>query len=267
MAIGNRSCEDNSAHIRTPPSREASGAAGVSPPWLGERTCNGTSAITRETAYCVLTNAGAITAAKPRGAYAPRSCSRAFAHRRNCDFCDAQSHIEKERWASARRESGTALAGECDSRRWTNHVKSGGCQPAVVRETRLQRRYRTRSRTLVACESRSGGREPAVGRETHLQERFRKVAGDCRRWPTNVGAITFVKPRGAYAPALARARLPAGGIATFPMYKCTYTRAAGVSPPWGVAALARAIPQFSGRLSPVCRRAPLHVPADASVVR
>ena len=39
-----------------------------------------------------------------------------------------------------------------------------------------------------------------MGRETHLQERFRKVAGDCRRWPTNVGAITFVKPRGAYAP-------------------------------------------------------------------
>jgi len=38
------------------------------------------------------------------GAYAPRSCSRAFAHRRNCDFCDAQTYMHR----------------------------SGGCQPAVA---------------------------------------------------------------------------------------------------------------------------------------
>jgi len=76
---------------------------GVSPPWVGNRACNGTSAITRETAYCVLTNAGAITAAKPRGAYTPRSCSRACARRRNCDFSDARTHVRQERWASDRR--------------------------------------------------------------------------------------------------------------------------------------------------------------------
>jgi len=33
----------------------------------------------------------------PRGAYAPRSCSRAFARRRICDFCDAQTHTHQER--------------------------------------------------------------------------------------------------------------------------------------------------------------------------
>jgi len=230
VAIGNRSCEDNSAHIRTPPSREASGAASISPPWFGERTCNGTSTITREPAYCVLTNAGAITAAKPRGDLRPPLL---FAHVRpptelrllrstNADVPGAagvsppwfgeprmqgKSQIAshrgfvqpQERLASARRESGTALAGECDSRRWTNHV-------------------------------RSGGREAAVGRETHLQERFRKVAGDCRRWRTNVGAITFVKPRGLTSPALVRAHSLADGIATFAMHNRTSKKSGGCKP-------------------------------------
>ena len=77
---------------------------------IGNRDCNGTSTITRETAYCVLTNAGAITAAKPRGAYVPRSCSRTFARRRNYDFCDPQTQTYQERRASARRGSGNALA-------------------------------------------------------------------------------------------------------------------------------------------------------------
>jgi len=109
---------------------------------------------------------------------------------------------------SARRGSGTGLAGECEFRRWTNHVKSGWRQPAVSREPRMQGKSqiashrgfvqpqeqrasaRRGSGTALAgeCDSRrwtnhvrSGGREAAVGRETHLQERFRKVAGDWRR--------------------------------------------------------------------------------------
>ena len=64
---------------------------------IGNRACNGTSAITRETAYCVLTNAVAIAFVKPRGAYVPRSCSRTFARRRNCDFCDPQTQTYQER--------------------------------------------------------------------------------------------------------------------------------------------------------------------------
>jgi hypothetical protein len=37
--LTNRTCEDNSAHIRTRPSHAAPRAAGVSPPWLTNRTC------------------------------------------------------------------------------------------------------------------------------------------------------------------------------------------------------------------------------------
>jgi hypothetical protein len=42
-------------------------------------------------------------------------------------------------------------------------VESGVRPPAVVQQTRLQHRYRTRSRILVVCKDRSGGRQPAVG--------------------------------------------------------------------------------------------------------
>jgi len=105
----------------------------------------------------------------------------------------------QERLASARRESGTALAGECDSRRWTNHVKSGGREAAVSRQRACKGSRKSRA-IAASCSVKSGGCQPAVARETHLQERFRKVAGDCRRWLTNVSAITFVKPRGAYTP-------------------------------------------------------------------
>ena len=49
-------------------------------------------------------------ARSPRGAYAPRSCSRAFARRRNCDLCDAQTHMHQERRALARHGSGNVLA-------------------------------------------------------------------------------------------------------------------------------------------------------------
>jgi hypothetical protein len=42
--FGNRACEDNSAHIPTRPSHAAPRAAGVSPPWFENRTCEDNSA-------------------------------------------------------------------------------------------------------------------------------------------------------------------------------------------------------------------------------
>jgi len=78
----------------------------------------------------VLANAVAIAVAKPRGAYAPRSCPRAFARRRNCDFCDVQTHTHQERRASARRGAATASA----------------------------RTIRTHSHTIVSRITRSSGR-------------------------------------------------------------------------------------------------------------
>jgi len=84
------------------------GAASVSPPWLGRRICKNAFAKSRETADGVLTNAGADAVAEPRGAYAsPLLVPRAFAGRRNCDFCDAQTYMHR----------------------------SGGRDPAVVRES------------------------------------------------------------------------------------------------------------------------------------
>jgi hypothetical protein len=47
---------------------------GVSPPWFRKCTCRNTAAKSRETAIAVLTNAGAVAVANPRGADAPRSC-------------------------------------------------------------------------------------------------------------------------------------------------------------------------------------------------
>mgnify|MGYP000194568017 CR=1 FL=1 len=64
-----------------------------------------------------------------RGAYAPRSCSRAFAHRRNCDFCDAQTYMHR----------------------------SGGRKPAVRLPIVWPARLRTYSETLVPRSVRSGG--------------------------------------------------------------------------------------------------------------
>jgi hypothetical protein len=51
------------------------------------------------------------------------------------DFCDAQTHVHK----------------------------SGGCQPAVVWESRLRGQLRPHSETIVGRQLKSGGRQPAVG--------------------------------------------------------------------------------------------------------
>ena len=53
--------------------------------------------------------------------------------------------------------------------------------PAVVRQAHLQRHVCTQSRDDVARDARSGGRQPAVVWELRLQERLCKVAGDLRR--------------------------------------------------------------------------------------
>jgi len=71
-------------------------------------------------------------------------------------------------------------------------------------------------------------------------------------------AIAVAKPRGAYAPPLLFARLLAGGIATFAMYKSPHTRSGGREPAVCRAdALAKALPQLLGRLSSVSWRTPL----------
>jgi len=124
----------SSLHMRS--SRGGSGAAGVSPPWDVEarqqggcaqiagpasRTKSGgrEPAVGREphrqprlrtraraaagAASAVFRAIAAVPSRiryrEPRGAYPPRSCSRVFTRRRNCDFSDAQTHVRQERLA------------------------------------------------------------------------------------------------------------------------------------------------------------------------
>jgi hypothetical protein len=94
----NRTCEDNSAHIRTRPSHAAPRAAGVSPPWSENRTCEDNSAHIRT---------------RPSHA-APRAAGVSPPWKRN------------------------ALAGRFDLRSANNATKSGAHQPAVAHETHLQ---------------------------------------------------------------------------------------------------------------------------------
>jgi hypothetical protein len=90
---------NNVRRTRTAESR----AAGVSPPWvLGKRTCKSASAKSRGTAGSVLTNAGGVTAANPRGAYAPApGAERRFAGEKR--FLRCTNARSQERRASARR--------------------------------------------------------------------------------------------------------------------------------------------------------------------
>jgi len=106
----NRDFSDAQTHARP-------GAAGVSPPWdaLTQlqwrfRTCSGDCRRCADERRCNYV-------CESTGAYTPRSCSRTFARRRNCDFYDARTHTRQERRASARRAARNALAGECDLRR------------------------------------------------------------------------------------------------------------------------------------------------------
>jgi len=83
----------------------------VSPPWLGRRICKNAFAKSRQTADGVLTNAGADAVAEPRGAYAPRSCSRMCVRpSQNSLFQRRANDVHQERRVSARRGVGIALA-------------------------------------------------------------------------------------------------------------------------------------------------------------
>jgi hypothetical protein len=95
----------------------------------------------------------------PTGAYAPRSC---FAMRTSADEKTIFAiHIRtsgQERWASARRGPGIAPAGRFDLRSANNATKSGGRQPAVVRESHLRGQFRAHPHTTVTRSTKSGGR-------------------------------------------------------------------------------------------------------------
>jgi hypothetical protein len=218
-------------------------AAGVSPPWvLGKCTCRYAAAKSRQTTIAVPRNAGAVAVANPRGAYAPPLLvllQRPFAGN-NDDFCDAETHTHK----------------------------SGGHQPAVGCEPRLQRPCGEFPRFEFACGGSSTGglrppllvllQRPFAGRMTifAVQKRtLTRAAGVSPPWllgkctcryaaaksrqttiavPTNAGAVAVAKPRGAYAPrSWCSDRCSfSGEITPFAMQKRTFTRAAGVSPAW-----------------------------------
>jgi hypothetical protein len=87
------------------------GAAGVSPPWLGKRTCQYASAKSRESFNGAITNPGGVAVANPRAAYIPRSC------------------------VGVRMSAGEIAIFAVHKRMFS---KSGGREPAVVRESHLQ---------------------------------------------------------------------------------------------------------------------------------
>jgi len=100
VVIGNRSCQDNSAQIRTPPSREASRAAGVSPP-------------------CV-----ALTHLQRRYRHCSENCCRCVGERRcNRVAVTTGAYAARSRWLMC-----VCAAHKLLFRRRTNAIqKSGGC--------------------------------------------------------------------------------------------------------------------------------------------
>jgi len=161
--------------------------------------------------------AHSVAVALPRttgGLRPPRSCSRAFARRRNCDFSDAQTHIRR----------------------------SGGRKPAVVALATPQRRSTRHSHAAIAPGNSSGGRQPAVCCADALAKALPQLFGRLSpvRWRTPLQSRPC-NYAGLTPPALGRARSPVDAIATFAMHKRTCTGAAGVSPPWVDDAHARKI--------------------------
>ena len=80
-------------------------AAGVSPPWVSEFVCADTSAIVRGTADGVCAGRRCIGVSGYHGGLTPPALVlrvRTLAGEKN-NFCDAQTHISKERRSSARR--------------------------------------------------------------------------------------------------------------------------------------------------------------------
>jgi len=180
----------------------------VSPPWLGRRICKNAFAKSRQTADGVLTNAGADAVAEPRGAYAPRPCSRVFAGPWNCDFCDAQTYMHR----------------------------SGGREPAVVIGDRSCQDNSAQIRTPPSREaSRAAGVSPPCVAATHLQRRFRNCSADCRpvRWRTPLQSRPC-NHGGLRPPALVPAKMLSciAKVAFSPPSERRAPGAAGVNPPW-----------------------------------
>jgi len=140
-------------------------------------------------------------------------------------------------------------------------TRSGGCQPAVVRESRLGgQSAHIRSRSSHAAPRAAGVSPPWLGKRTcnadtahvrgHSSRAKARAAGvgppwfgerTCKnasaKWRetadgvlTNVGAIAIPKPRRVTPPAYLRARLPADGIATFAMHERTFVKSGGRQP-------------------------------------
>jgi hypothetical protein len=173
-------------------------AATVSPPWvLGKCTCRNAAAKSRETAIGALTNPGAVAVAKPRGAYAPRSCV-------------------------AVRMS----AGEKRFLRWTNagSTKSGGRQPAV----------RVTGRTLsVMCWKRTCKRRSET--TGGLRPPLLRCCANVRRQKNDLcDAQTQVQPRaaGVSPPWFGDPNVVRPESRNVRRLANTESRAAGVSPPW-----------------------------------
>ena len=176
-------------------------AAGVSPPYVGKRDCKGVAVIAQQTGDRLSANTVANALPQPRGGLRPPLLFRApFARRRNCEFCDAQTHMHR----------------------------SGGRQPAVfvgnarARMTTPGFTQRRRTRT------RSGTRQPAVRRETRLQRRGRDCSADCLPCVSEHRCSRVAATTGAYAPAL-DGRCPLYRIRIAPMVRCR--NYGGLTPP------------------------------------
>jgi hypothetical protein len=135
----------------------------------------------------------------------PRDCT-VFGHRRNGDFCDAQTHVQP-------RAAGVSPP-------WLGHtIAVSGEANAVQRRanTRPEATFVSppwfRKRTFRYASAKS--RETAIGALT------------------NAGAVAVVNPRGAYTlRSCVGVRISAGEKTIFAMHKSIFAGAAGVSPPW-----------------------------------
>ena len=141
------------------------GAAGVSPPCVGARRCNGLTATARETADCALMNAVPMALAhQSRGAYAPpRSCYRVCECDRAIECLAMRERFRKPRGADAPRSCshGVRLPAKLRLLRYTNaHApRAVGVSPPWRSGTALTTTRRPRPRIVVAHSTRSSRRQ------------------------------------------------------------------------------------------------------------
>jgi hypothetical protein len=180
-------------------------AAGVSPPW----ECN----------------ALAPAFGFPRLAYASRSWSGMRALRESYVF---QLQVRPEHRCVRERAQHTCVF-ICGLDTFT----TGGLRPPLL-VARRSFAVKSDIRAAQTHVHKSGGRQPAVGRETRLR-RYECDCSENRRQYVGRSPLPSraAMPREAYAPL--RTRIPrasAGRMTLFAMNNRTFTRAAGVSPPW-----------------------------------